>query len=107
MKTYTNEEIQKKMEEIFNENNYEKLKIEVSYSKYDANEYRIKLSKMYSAPGLSFAKLHQVALYFDTMNVETESEFANGGCDTCDYGSSYGFTLCVRNGDSPRDVKID
>ena len=78
MKTYTNEEIEKKMNEIFDEASYNELEVKVYQARGIVN---ITLSKMYSAPGLNFAKLHQVALYFDTMNVETESEFANGGCD--------------------------
>lgn len=59
---------------------------------------------MYESPGLSFAKLSALAEFFDTMNVETESEFSHGGCETCDYGSEVGFTLRVRNGDPYRSV---
>jgi hypothetical protein len=58
----------------------------------------ITVSQMYSAPGLSFAQLNALAEFFDTLNVETESEFNHQGCESCDYGSEYGFTIWIRDG---------
>lgn len=104
MKNYTDEEITAKVHEVWNENTYEKLNVEI---RRNGNYIDIVMEKMYSAPILTFSKLHKMALYFDTMNVETESEFNHSGCDTCDYGSSYGFTLRISDGDSPSTVSVD
>ncbi len=53
------------------------------------------LSCMYEPPGLSLAKLVSLSEFFDTQSIKDE-RFSFGGCDTCDYGSDYGFTLEIR-----------
>ena len=98
MKQYTSEQIVEKVREIWADEGYiEKVQARVSQSR---DLVVITLSKMYSAPGFSFDKLEALAKFFDTKNIETESEFARGGCESCDYGSEYGFDLYVRRGDS-------
>jgi hypothetical protein len=57
---------------------------------------RIKLSRMYDAPGLTFQHLTKLSEFFGTIHINDPDYFSNGGCDTCDYGSSYGFTLEIR-----------
>ncbi len=64
----------------------------------------ISIGQMYESPGFSFAHLEGLAKFFDTKNVETESEFRYGGCETCDFGSEYGFVLRIRPGDSPKET---
>ncbi len=61
----------------------------------------IKLSSMYESPSLNLGLLMELAEFFGTKNINDDDRFSNGGCDTCDYGSSYGFTLTVR----PEKVK--
>lgn len=56
----------------------------------------VKLSSMYEAPGLNFTKLSAISQFFDTTNLSDPDTFSYGGCETCDYGSSYGFTITVR-----------
>lgn len=55
----------------------------------------LKVSAMYEAPGLSFAILKQLSAFFETDNIHDE-RFDHSGCETCDYGSDYGFTLTIR-----------
>lgn len=64
----------------------------------------ITVAQMYGKPGLSFPQLNALAQFFDTMNVETEEEFAGGGCETCEYGSKYGFTLRISPGSSFKEL---
>ena len=62
----------------------------------DEGTVSITLSNMYEAPGLSFGHLMKLAEFFGTKNINDDDRFSFGGCETCDYGSSYGFTLTVR-----------
>jgi hypothetical protein len=93
MKTHTDEAIKAKAKELFSEAD----KIEVAQGD---GVVVLTISAMYSAPGMSFATLDALARFFDTKNVETESEFSYHGCESCDYGSEYGFDLYIRPGDS-------
>lgn len=56
---------------------------------------RIKLYQMYEAPGLKLSHLMALCEFFGTKNIDDE-RFSQNGCDTCDYGSRYGFDLVVR-----------
>lgn len=69
----------------------EKLEVTVRYQHAE-----ITVLNMYSAPGLSFSHLKKLSEFFDTDNINDDARFNNGGCDTCDYGSEYGFTLTIR-----------
>lgn len=68
--------------------------------KYDVkvseDSITIEVSAMYSSPSLNFPILKRMAEYFDTENINDDDRFGYGGCETCDYGSSYGYTLTVR-----------
>lgn len=68
-------------------------KLEVSVCPQRAE---ITVSNTYSAPGLSFSHLKKLSEFFDTDNINDDARFNHGGCDTCDYGSEYGFTLTIR-----------
>lgn len=73
------------------------LKREVSQS---GDVVHIKISQMYEAPGLTFAQLRALSDFFETDSIN-DDRFSEGGCETCDYGSAYGFTLTVRPGKWP------
>ena len=60
----------------------------------------IRMSNMYSAPGLNLKKLKALAEFFGTDNIDDEDQFSSGGCESCDYGSTYGFTLTIRPDES-------
>jgi hypothetical protein len=57
----------------------------------------LELSNMYEAPGLRLQDLIELVDFFGTKNIESAGNFSHGGCETCDFGSSYGFTLQVRD----------
>lgn len=50
---------------------------------------------MYNPPGLGLKQLMELSRFFETENIEDE-RFSHPGCDTCDYGSDYGFTLYIK-----------
>lgn len=56
----------------------------------------ITVSKMYESPHLNLDILMQLAEFLGTKNINDDDRFSNEGCETCDYGSSYGFTLTAR-----------
>ena len=56
----------------------------------------ITISQMYESPRFNLELLMGLANFFETMNINDDDRFADRGCETCDYGSSYGFTLTVR-----------
>jgi hypothetical protein len=62
----------------------------------DIDEIKITVSSMYSPPGLNFNIFSQLSEFFKTRNINDDDRFSDRGCDTCDYGSCYGFTLTVR-----------
>ena len=101
MKYYTVKEIEDKVKEIWQVNadnyDYRNGKIEkINVSIDPSAVVRITLSNMYEAPGLSFKHLMALSEFFDTKNINDDDRFSYGGCETCDYGSSYGFTLTIR-----------
>jgi hypothetical protein len=103
MITRTNEEIEQKVREIWQtgRNSWDKLNININQGR---DCYFIQISKMYESPGVTFKQLNELAKFFDTLNVETESEFSHGGCETCDYGSQYGFILKISEGDKFKEL---
>lgn len=62
--------------------------------------YEVTLSSEYCPPGLSLKHLIALSEFFGTQNI-TDERFSHGGCETCDYGSDYGFTLIIK----PEGVK--
>jgi hypothetical protein len=54
----------------------------------------ISIKQMYNYVPLNFARLLKVSEFFDTKNIN-DSRYHRGGCETCDYGSSYEITLTV------------
>lgn len=101
MNQYTKEEIVAKVEEIWSsvqdEHGYEYAAPDsVEVTLVEDGSVEIELSSMYEAPSLSFYQLTKVSQYFDTDNINDSDTFSEDGCETCDYGSKYGFTLTIR-----------
>jgi hypothetical protein len=59
--------------------------------------YDIHIDKMYEAVQLNWETMNLVARSFETNHIDLDSYCLRGGCDSCDYGSSYRVTLNVRN----------
>jgi hypothetical protein len=103
MKYPTDEEIWKKLQELWPDTN--------DHSRYgnektihrNAGALRFRVTRMYDwdpIPALTLDKRLALSEFFDTMNVEHDGEVSEGGCETCDYGSEYGFEVLVRPGAS-------
>lgn len=65
-------------------------------------------SKMYDAPPLSFKMLKALSEHFGTDKIDVD-DYSNGGCETCDYGSSYGHRIQVLSPTKniPTDLPIE
>lgn len=96
MKTHSDEAIISKIEQIWasDHSKFDDFKIELLKNKPKYVE--VKLSRMYEAPGLSLSHLLAVSKFFETQNITDPEHFSLGGCESCDYGSSYGFTLVIQ-----------
>jgi len=88
----TEEEIVQFIKEIYKED----VPDEITVSK-EKDHVEITIADMYSSPELSFSTLLKISEFFGTQNINDDDRFSEFGCDTCDYGSSYGFTLTVRD----------
>jgi len=90
MRHYDDAAIEAKVRELWQDGAPDKIEIART-----GKTVRIKLSSMYEAPGLSFAQLKALSAFFETDNLDDDDRFSYSGCETCDYGSSYGFTLRI------------
>lgn len=57
---------------------------------------RVEIKCMYEVPQPNLQVMTDLAEFFGTKNINDDDRFADGGCETCDYGSSYGYTLSIR-----------
>ncbi|TXH10288.1 MAG: hypothetical protein E6R04_05830 [Spirochaetes bacterium] len=80
----------------YNNLKIEPVKTEISSGLY---EYRIKFTQMYEYIDLSFETLLALSEIFQTRKIDIGERENWGGCETCDYGSSY--QVSVRIGNSP------
>lgn len=102
MKTFSSEEIKSKVQEIYDAQHkkhycmgWEKEGC-ISVDKNTDKLIEVTISCMYEVPSPTFDLLMQLAKFFVTKNINDDKSFANCGCETCDYGSSYGYTLTIR-----------
>lgn len=91
----SNEEILKKLTELYRDlYDWKPIRREVTCNQSDI--VVIKISSMYEPPRLSFAILKQLSDFFGSDNI-ADSRFSHSGCDSCDYGSDYGFELVIKS----------
>jgi hypothetical protein len=91
MKKYSKQEIEDQVKKIWGTDEPDTIRVSIG-----SDEVNIELSSMYQAPGLNFAKLKALSDFFETDHIDDEERFSNGGCESCDYGSNYGFTLTIK-----------
>lgn len=58
--------------------------------------YRITIVNEYEPLELSFARLRELANFFETNALNVIDTINEPGCATCDYGSRYGWTLEIK-----------
>lgn len=95
MKQHTKEEIYEKCFEIWQDDSYGSERPEFNVKIHD-DKIDITVAMMYESPTLAFKHLKSLSEFFETENINDDDRFSQGGCETCDYGSSYGFTLTIR-----------
>lgn len=85
----TDEKIQEfkgEIERLFNES-YSKPDVTIVLSSSEP-KIRIKVEQMYSFVSCNFSHLKRLSELFGTEKIDVD-DWSMGGCDTCDYGSSY------------------
>ncbi len=102
MKHYNDLEILGKVKELWNPENDKYKTIEFKVLENTKELVRISISRMYDAPGLSYQQLHELSKFFGTDKLGDEW-FSNEGCDSCDYGSEYGFVIEIKT-DTVKEV---
>lgn len=102
MKQYTNEQILEEFQRIWDTEHKELYCmgwesegcIEVLLN--EPEHVQVKLACMYEPPAFNIQVIMKVAEFFGTTNINDADKFEWGGCETCDYGSQYGFTLDIQ-----------
>ncbi|MFZ2992458.1 MAG: hypothetical protein WA061_01970 [Microgenomates group bacterium] len=79
---HTEKEIKEKVVKIWGDMNIEILKSE-------SGKVVIKIEQMYEYVSCTFSQLEELSIFFDTKNIDWENGYCQGGCETCDFGSSY------------------
>jgi len=77
------------------ENSYgEGPKIDIIYN--SESKIRVQLTSMYCPPGLTFAQLMLLSEAFGTKQIDAGEKIDESGCESCDYGSCYGFIVDIK-----------
>ncbi len=66
-------------------------------TKRDDTSFTFQYATMYDCPPLSYAILRDWVEFFGTEEIDTSDTIDNNGCETCDYGSKYGFNVIIAN----------
>lgn len=87
--------MQANTEKDYNEPVYSK----PSNYKFDAEKGTlvVEYEGMYNRPAITFAFLESLSETFRTKHINLENGHSMRGCDTCDYGSSYGVIITLKN----------
>lgn len=56
---------------------------------------RVEVGREYEAPELNLDMMNKIASFFGTTKVSKSGDFSSYGCETCDWGSRYGYTIVV------------
>jgi hypothetical protein len=100
MKQYTEDEITEEVRRIYRNMHGEfkhmhitELMVEVATNTPES--VRIKISAMYDAPPMNTQLLFPMCEFFETKHINDVDRWDKEGCETCNWGSSYGFELEV------------
>lgn len=56
--------------------------------------FELSYGSMYEAPTINFTRLMELSKLFGTTAIDVD-DFANAGCESCDYGSDYGHAIQI------------
>jgi len=66
--------------------------------RYNENSVLIYNSDMYDCPQLQFKTLVKLSELFGSEDIRTDMDYlVQPGCETCDYGSEYGYEVIIGN----------
>lgn len=89
---------------MFMETNTKKKDDEPTYSepsefKFSPNTRKlvVEYEAMYDRPTITFDFLESLSEAFKTKYINIEDGHSNRGCETCDFGSSYGVVITLKN----------
>lgn len=87
-------EFEEKIYEVIKGDSYEKptVKVVVPYGT-QGGCLDIVIAQMYEYVKMGFPTLQAISDILGTEKIDIYSQESSGGCDTCDYGSSYEITL--------------
>ncbi len=63
----------------------------------DARALVVEYESMYDRPKITFDFLESLSEAFKTKHIDLENGHSQSGCETCDYGSSYGVVITLKN----------
>ena len=66
----------------------------VDVGAFDANTICAKVSSQYDSPPFNSGVIFALCEAFETKKIDSD-QFSYRGCETCDYGSSYGYDLTI------------
>lgn len=66
------------------------------YSSCGETGILLNYTDMYSSPPMNYKFLSQLGEFFGTEEIDVD-DVAEGGCETCDYRSRYGYEIQVKN----------
>jgi hypothetical protein len=75
---------------------WRKCTLNVSRERGRDHSFELLYACEYESPELSFKHLENLSKTFGTTNIDVDN-YTQSGCDTCDYGSSYGNTIQLRD----------
>ena len=67
----------------------------INVEKNTDKEILFEVSKMYSSPTLNFSIYKKYSEFFETNNIDKYDDISGAGCETCGYGSQYGYAIRV------------
>lgn len=68
----------------------------IMIDKLGESDIEITYGQMYYPPELNFSTLKELSEVFGTDKIDVDN-YAECGCDSCDYGSDYGHTIQIYN----------
>lgn len=86
-----------KLKEIFIGSPYRDIQIDLEHHDPKKGTLTIRISQMYDFVDVSFDQLSKLSELAQTRGINFGSKTSRGGCETCDYGSSYEIRLILDN----------
>lgn len=95
MFNYTEKQLKTIVNDVLKGGDYSFIELDVSILKQNEKELLFEVSRMYDCPPLGFKQLKALSEVFQTDNIDKYDDISSSGCETCDYGSRYGYAFRV------------